>query len=384
VLRVLFIGAPVEPVFARGLNYRQRFERTGENTGNLLIGGALRRHIAASSYEHGTHRDPRTVDEEFDLIAIPASNFIFEGFDFGWLADFLERTSIPCLMVGLGAQAPSAAGVVEIAVPDGTQRFLKIVSERSRAIGVRGEFTADVLARIGIGNVVLTGCPSLYWTLKPRIEVQKAPFRDDFEVSVSCSRNVAQHSRAPEAAKRTAAQLLRTAMERGYELVLQDELPEIDLIHTTELDDLGREQVWSILARLNLDVLEDDYFTFVKNHARLFFSVEEWSTHIRTKDFSIGMRFHGNVIALINGVPAVVVVHDARTAELCDLTGIPKVGLEPELLADLRGVYEAADYAAFEATYATLYEQYVTFLEDNGVPHNLAAPAARASGPASA
>ena len=382
MIRVLFIGAPVEPVFAGELGYRERFERTGENTGNLLIGCSLRRHIACSSYDHGTMRDPRTVDDEFDLIAIPAANFVFEGFDFGWLADFVEQSTVPCVMVGLGAQAPSDSDRA-IAVPEGTARFLKIVSERSAAIGVRGEFTADVLAGLGIENVVLTGCPSLYSTVEPRIAVEKTPYHDGLRVSINGSRNVTQHSHSPEAAKRVAAELLRTAMNRGYEYVLQDEIPEIDLLFATELDDLLREQVWSILARLSLEVAEDDYFRFVKNHGRLFFSVEEWASHIRTKDFSIGTRFHGNVIALVNGVPAVVVVHDARTAELCELTKIPSLGLDADRLRDLRSVYEDADYAGFVSTYSLLYRRYAAFLEDNGVPHNLsvreAPPVRRAS-----
>ena len=95
-----------------------------------MIGHALRRELIADAFEVGTHHNPREVNERFDLIAIPAANFIYEHFDFGYLADFIERTHLPCLMVGIGAQSSDMTSF-DLNIPQGTKRLLKIVSDRS-------------------------------------------------------------------------------------------------------------------------------------------------------------------------------------------------------------------------------------------------------------
>ena len=39
--------------------------------------------------------------------------------------------------------------------------MLRAISERSNLLSVRGAFTADLLARYGVHNVSVTGCPSI-------------------------------------------------------------------------------------------------------------------------------------------------------------------------------------------------------------------------------
>jgi hypothetical protein len=94
---------------------------------------------------------------------------------------------------------PSAANPL-VEIPEGTQRLLKIFAERCVEIGVRGEFTVDVLARMGIKNVAITGCPSYYSNLTAEITVNQPEFHPFFRISVNGSRNVTDHSYSPESA----------------------------------------------------------------------------------------------------------------------------------------------------------------------------------------
>jgi hypothetical protein len=87
------------------------------------------------------------------------------------LADFLEKVKLPCVMIGVGSQAPNYDS--EIKLQKGTVRFLKIVSERSVSIGARGFFTASWLEKYGIKNVDIIGCPSFFWTCRPTLSVAK-------------------------------------------------------------------------------------------------------------------------------------------------------------------------------------------------------------------
>jgi hypothetical protein len=51
-----------------------------------------------------------------DLIAIAAANRARENLDFGGVADFIERISLPRLMLGLGAQSRNMKAL-EVAIP---------------------------------------------------------------------------------------------------------------------------------------------------------------------------------------------------------------------------------------------------------------------------
>jgi hypothetical protein len=366
-VRVLFLGAPVDDVNGPVEEYHAKFERTGRNTGNLLIGSAFKRQIAWSSYEYGAI-DPTRIDEDFDLIAIAAANFLYAGFDFGWLADVLEQTSLPCIVAGLGAQAPSKVAT-DVAIPEGTIRFVKIVAERSQSLGVRGEFTADVLARMGIDNVRLTGCPSLYWSLQRSLSIDKTSNTSELQVAVNGSRNVIRHSHSPHRAREFERDLLALAMTRNYDYVLQNEFPEIDALHADSSDSQHDSLLVHVATELGVE--GERYPDYVRAHGRLFFSVEAWSAYIRTKDFVCGTRFHGNVIALINGVPSVIFVHDARTSELCALSKIPCYQVDSTRVQELERLYASIDYSDFSDAYPRLYDDYVAFFEENGVPHRL-------------
>jgi hypothetical protein len=369
-VRVLFAGAPVLAPGSSDLHYRERFVLTGENTGNLLIGHALRRQIAWSAFGEGPTPDPGAVDQKFDLIAIPAANFLFPGFDFGWLADFIERTSLPCFVVGLGAQAPSLRDAA-IAIPEGTQRFVKVVADRSHTIGVRGEFTAAVLARLGVGNVTITGCPSLYASLTPELKITRVPSSDALHVSVNGSRNVVAHSFSAGQAAQVEAALIRLAMTHNFDYVLQNEFPEIDLLHGPVITEELREQVQAALHALGLAAITSEYIEFIRRQGKVFFTVEDWSAFIKTRDFVLGTRFHGNVIALVHGVPAVIFAHDARTLEMCEAMKIPHLPLTAAPIANVRSLYEETDYGEFVQHYRRMYLRYAAFFEANGIPHNL-------------
>ena len=372
--RIVFVGAPVDATAGTDPSHKVKFERTGHNTGNLLIGCSLRRQLVCSSYRFGTDQNHATLDTDFDLIAIPAANFIFKGFDFGYLADFIEKSKLPVLIAGLGAQLPSV-GNSEIDIPEGSKRFLKVVSERAAKIGVRGNFTADVLSRLGIKNVTVTGCPSLYWSLTPELQIRKNPYRKDFNLSLNGSRNVTQHSFSAEHAVRVEGALLRLSLEKGYDYVLQNEFPEMDILYNAPVDNDISYQLRSIAGKFDLNISPEEYASRIRKLCKVFFSVEGWADYIRTKDFSLGTRFHGNMIALQNGVPAVVIAHDSRTTEMCEFMKIPYHPVDRCDLGNLEKLYNEADFSAFSANYKTLFANYCGFLEENGVKHCLSSNA---------
>jgi hypothetical protein len=251
------------------------------------------------------------------------------------------------------------------------QRLQKRVAERSATIGVRGEYTASVLEHLGITNVTLTGCPSLYMTLEPELKIHKRDLDEgSLRVAVNGSNNVIRHSFAPSSAADVERQLLETAVRDNYSYVLQNEFPEIDIVLGRATPEEAAQGSGS-LQRIGSQMSSSAYNTFLQKNGRVFFSVDEWDHFIRRMDFSIGTRFHGNMIALLSGVPALIIPHDTRTLEMSRLMKIPHVRVDEIGHIDIARLYDSTDYSEFARNYSKLYQDYIRFLELNNVAHRL-------------
>lgn len=366
--RMLLMGAPYEVVGHANRSLTECFQATGYNSGNLLIGNGL---VKQLSYDrlvpYSASMSPEYIDEHFDRVVIPAANFLFPGFDLSPLSDVLEKVKLPVFMVGLGAQLPSEGSELRN-IPEGTWRLVRIASERSHSIGVRGYFTADQLVKNGVKNVSVTGCPSLYTSLAPSIRIAR-PDKVDGNVVFNGSRNVVGHSRDKEAAIRVERLLLNMAIDTRSPFVFQNEAPEMEL--STGEDPVPHLETLKSLGKFfDRDPME--LAAYYRDYGKLFFSVDQWFEWVSQFSLSIGTRFHGNMAALQSGVPAIVLVHDSRTKELCEFACIPHVMVGDVTELDLQKLYEAADFDVFEERYNSLYRKYFGFLRDNGIPNKLA------------
>jgi hypothetical protein len=372
-MRALFIGAAVNPAPSPSITSEQKFKYLGKNTGNLLIGQSLREELDIEEYAYGMSIPPEEVNDRFDVIVIPAANFIYRGFDFGHLADYIAKTNLPVVMVGIGAQAPGAGSSRLEGIPSGTIRLLKIASERSKFIGVRGLYTADVVSGFGISNLVPVGCPSLYRLRDPHLSIETAGYVTRSQISLNGSRNVYEHSFNPQEAKATEASVLRYSIEFGVPYVLQNEQPELTISADGFASDEDRQALATLSSRLSLNITAQQYEKSVLSHFHVFFTIEDWDAYIVKFKLSVGSRFHGNVIAITNRVPAVVVTHDSRTRELCDLFSIPQVATDHFKGIDSI-IREGPDYSGFNRKYKILYAAYAEFLSANGLKHYLRDP----------
>jgi hypothetical protein len=368
-MRLLFIGANHSGRIEPGMPLERKFGVTGQNTGNLLIGQSLLEELRYDDCAFGMRLKPEEVNERFDTIVIAAANFIYKGFDMGAVASFIEATRLPCFVAGLGAQAPSVrADIGEL--QQGTRRLLSVLQERCKLIGVRGHFTAQVLNDLGITNVAPVGCPSLYRRLTPSLSVRRpTPSRLE-KISLNGSRNVVEHAGSPAAARNVERQLIKLSLERGYDYVLQNEDPEMYVLCGSDSEPHLRH-VDRVIGTFDLGVTRDDFVRHIRAKYRLFFNLDDWDDYISGFDLSVGSRFHGNLIALTNGVPALVFAHDSRTTELAEFMRIPHVPVEQIDTIDLETLVSTADYDAFELRYRELYGRFAAFLSENGVAHRL-------------
>lgn len=367
--RVWYLGASYRVNLPKDAPVQDRLKATGNNTGNLLIGHSLMRHLKIDAFGEGVAADSSFVEQNFDYVVIGASNFLYEKFDFPRTIAFLEKVHLPCVIIGLGAQAPDYGH--KIRIPDETMRMMKIISERSTSLGVRGHFTASVLERRGIRNVRVIGCPSIYWRCHPAMFISRRPFDQCSRIAVNGHSNILVFTNDVSSARRVQRLLATLAFKNRYPYVLQSEMPELSIAcgEEPQLDDSTIS--WMKNSQGLSDVPDEEFLQYVKTNMVTFFDVEEWMTYMRSFDFVIGSRFHGCLAAILNGIPATMFVHDARTRELCELLHMPHVDIRKVKTIDLRALYESMDLDALEATYSSLYDNYIDFLEENKIAHCL-------------
>ena len=366
--RVFFVGAMHEVDADPSLDTVTLLNRTGGNTGNMLIGNSVFRHLAPDQWSRNMRRPPEEIKELYDVVVIPASNFLHSGSDLGHVADFLEKVDLPCVMIGVGSQAPHYDAKIEVG--EGTQRFFKVVSERSVSIGVRGEFTASWIEKFGIKNIEMIGCPSLFWTCNPSISISKKPFSEVKKIALNGSRNVISHSSDPQKMRKVESALLRQVIEYDASFFVQNEHQEAILARKKE-GEVKDSLTDPILKYYGANGSSDKIRSFFINHSKIYFDIPEWASEISSYDFSIGTRFHGNMIAVQNGVPAVIIVHDSRTKELCELLHFPYLSINDIDRVSLQYLYELCDMSSITSVYNQLYNNYIDFLNKNNLDHIL-------------
>jgi Polysaccharide pyruvyl transferase len=339
----------------------------GRNTGNLAFRYAVARHVTSPKVHVPWGADPGWVRGECDLLVIPSSNQAHPETDFARRADFLEAVDLPCLPVGLGAQAPRLGA--EVTFPPGTLRYLRALSERSRRIGVRGAYTAEVLARVGVRNTVVIGCPSHFINPLPTLGavLERKLRRGVFRWLAVTAGDLTPAHRPLE--RKLFAWLLRR--EGAYVCQSHPGLVSLarnrpDEVTPAEVDEI-RRYLQPRRARLRP---RSEFLAAARQLFRVFFDAGAWLEFLTGFDLAVGARLHGNLLAVQAATPGVCVHHDARTEELCRTTALPHVAVEGLLAArrpqDLvaRAAFDGSD---FDRKRAALARAYCDLLAESGV-----------------
>jgi polysaccharide pyruvyl transferase WcaK-like protein len=363
--------------FRAWLDYSDRdsaeliLSKTGRNTGNLMFVEAVQRVVRHSKFSSSMRFDRKLIRAEHDGLIIPAANWLSSSSDLATLARLIEVSKMPCVMIGLGAQSHSKRAIPQLT--EGTLRLLKVVSERSHSISVRGTFSAEVLEHYGIKNVTVTGCPSLLWHVNRPARVEPPAVLGE-RISVCATREDALMSLADKGDRNQVSLLLtRMARQSGYDFVAQTERHDINVARGTCVDaDAEREALEYVRVAYD-DPDPKSLRNYLASHLKVFCSVTDWVDYLSGRDFILGTRLHGVIAGLLAGIPGVLVVHDARTLEMAENLAIPAV-MADKLIArrmSARTIYESADYPAFNARMAEYFRQFRRFFDSNRVDVNL-------------
>lgn len=366
--KILLWGA--SPELPKNEDFKTSFARSGENFGNTLIGNGVVSVLKNCEYIYRHElKTPEEANERCDHIVIPAANFLWKGFDFGFMSDFIEATTLPVTIIGLGAQTSDRSQVATI--HPNTLRLMKILSERSPALGVRGFYTAEVLAAHGILNLEVLGCPSLYSNLQPPKQIIPIAIEGFKNLAVNFSRRVAPHSFMPLRLQEIENKLLEIAIRLRMPFIAQDEIEELEIS-----DNCITQDSISTVSKYFSQIDSDEVIGYFSSSTRYFCTFSDWSKFILTRSGTIGSRLHGNIISLINGKPGLVIAHDSRTLELCALTGMPYINIREDGVGSLseEGLIDRitnTKYDIFCKNMQNLFIKYKHFLEKSDLPNYL-------------
>jgi Polysaccharide pyruvyl transferase len=363
------------PIWAQDVDYGNSWSW---NTGNIFIVDALMRQLdyeawsplvipARRDHYEAMNIDFAEINRNFDYCVVKGTSFINEYEDHETFADFFERIDIPCIIVGLGAQASDYR---DFPVPPITLRLLKLLSEKTKTLGVRGHFTASLLEKNGIHNLDVIGCPTMYWNGSSDFQLMKPTLSRPKKFGITVHYNVSGvYCPDFELARQLQVDLLNTAIESANAMLLVQGHP-FEFFIARQVEERLAEAFDKYFDYFKVDNNANNRRFFLEN-TKMFFDCYTWAEYIKSLDFVTGLRMHGNMIAFQNQVPTLWMIHDARTKELCEFANLPGIDLVEAAHLSLEELYERTEFAAFNRSYKKRFDNYVNFLNKNDVKHRL-------------
>lgn len=351
-----FRVVPPKAVFKKNL--------IGDNVGNLLFSSASYKLLQTADTEievgslKGGKEEAERINASVDHVVIPLANAFRHSYaaTLNRMSETIEALRVPVTVLGVGAQLRLDGRVDRLdGVKDEVTRFVRAVLDKSPSIGVRGEFTEQYLKGLGFSDVDVIGCPSVFLH-GPDLRIEKRV--PELTTSSRISMNLSPYvpGLGPIVERHTARYPnLRYAAQHRDALGMLLDREHRSAEHKTDQ---------SVLPTHHEHPLVRD------GRTSFFVDPEPWIRYLAGFDYSFGTRIHGNIAALLAGVPATVLAHDSRTLELVRFYDIPHRTMKqvgPD--TDAAELYAEADFTAFNTHHAERFDLFTDFLGAHGLHH---------------
>lgn len=335
------------------------------NYGDMLVCAALIRQVRLDDTLRVGFGYPARAPVSRALIR--GSTYLHRRFDFAGANLTLDSIDAPLAIVGLGAQSPTADVTILDDNPE-ARGFVARLNERSASISVRGAFSAAVVERLGGRNIRVTGCPSLFYRLScPQVTMDGALATSERRIGVSLHTGLEKNMfcAAPVEARRAHVRAIRYGLDECASLSLfeQGVISEFDIADAGLPMPLRLAAAEKVLARIDPlgDLSPDELIA----HMVSVTSIEEWLERAAKLDAIIGFRFHGNMVALLQGKPCYYYVYDSRIREFCDLYALPFQDVRDPWVAPDRAILDH-DWDRTNAAMRGCLAQMQAFYAENG------------------
>ena len=297
------------------------------------------------------------INQQFDLIIYPMANIFSTEFSLGLdlLSDFFSKIKIPTFIISCGAQANCYDDLDKLVktIGEKSQRFISTIYNTGGQFALRGNFTAEFFYKLGFDNPAIVGCPSLFqlgrnFQIEKSI-VNKADFKPSFNGKFE---NTIEY------------------LDYFPNSIYYDQDLFYDLLYNPNYfkDDSGfANNIKMIRMNSNSSKLVD---CINNDRIKLIADMWDWQNSFikESISFSFGSRIHGTIIALLAGVPSVLVTLDSRTREMAELYNIPHIksfdDVKPKELYDY---YCDLDFTGFNKNYVKIYDEFEKFLIESNI-----------------
>lgn len=236
------------------------------------------------------------INEKFDMIIYPMANIFLKEFsaNLDKLSDFFEKIKIPVYVISCGAQADSYDDLDDLVrlIGSVSKRFISTIYNTGGQFALRGWFTAEFFKKLGLDNPAVVGCPSLF-QLGRNLKIEKK------KVDLS-------HFKPSFNGKFGATKDYLNQFENS---VFYDQDLFYNYLYNPNYYS-GSSIRKDCLKFLKSNSYSLDIAKLIANdRLKLIADMWDWQNSFYSEniDFSFGSRIHGSVIALLSGIPAVVV-----------------------------------------------------------------------------
>lgn len=347
-------------------------DKVGLNTGNLLFQYAVCNSIDEEICVVGSDIswNIKEVRNECRLLVIPSANFIRENLDFTGFVDFLDKVDLPLVFLGLGAQAKNYEQIAFNFHPS-ILKLLDLLKDRCKTVGLRGEFTANLLEKYGVSNTEVIGCPTNFIN---RSEGFINGLKKKWERPIFSFIATGDEPWPKDISKRDAERQMIDWVAKGNALFLQQSVaPFIKYArqnNPSQTEVVPEHHEESLRKTLAPSMSNEEFRAFIATRLRVYYSVDQWLEDSARMDFSIGLRLHGNMAAWQSGTPAIWIYHDSRTRELAETMALPCMSHE-EFLAheNIESMKRSLpfDFDLYEKRRGLLQSRYLKILSDAGI-----------------
>ncbi len=319
------------------------------NMGASLICNSLLRQFDADYIDNFENIDE--LRNKYDVCILALATHLHPTRDISFFTDIVKKLELKTIVLSAGIKDYDNNISLDYDLHPSVIELMQIASSSSSWIGVRGHYSASVLHRHGFKNVVPIGCPSFYWGLSPDLKINK---NETFLKAITPYHLTLANS-VPEFIKDKA-------------LLGQDFQDEA--IFTNNLEKDQGLQRW-----IKKQYSPNNNFISIKKSIEkngIFFNdFSKWFQFIGQHDFVIGPRLHGCICGLINRIPTVMIPRDMRVKEISEFYKIPCASYEDLKKYSLYEIYSRSDYSYFNEVYSKRYNNYVNFLNENGLTNKL-------------
>lgn len=258
---------------------------------------------------------------------------ICENESYEALLHFVNKVDFPVIPLSVGLNTPYYKKDFKFAPT--TIELLKQIEERC-TIGVKGEYTADILTATGISNIELIGCPSVYY------KKSRSNLLNHNEIIAATFNGFDDHFTIPE--------------KKFLSYCAAHNLAFLQI----ENKEFAQDSVWR----------DEKYYNYINNWLlRMKKNGSDYDSarsFVESCSMLMGTSLYENVLAIQNNVKALFINRNQHDLDILDLFRLPNIpiGLFDET-KPLDYYKDKCDYSAFKKNYISREDCFKDFAKKN-------------------